>query len=408
MVDTDTSTVMNHPNNSMICTDLPADMLEAVVTKLPTVDLLSASCVSHGWLHAVHSSLHTQPRLFPWLILRCLPHPVATTHWIHALDPHSRTWLSVPPHYNSTGKAKEPSPTLNFLHGSTRDRLYALTLSQLLISEDPFGCSCQMEAKGPNVWRQDPVVAEVQGQWVVVVGGGFLTDDREEEGAVEVYDKETGMWELAEPMPAEFDRSTYATWLSVAVSEKRLFVIEKKTGWVSRFDPESKKWGPTCQLRTVPSVSKWAIVMAGKERLLLVGAGAEGEMPTEMKVRAWEVDGDSLQVINNKAMEMPAEMVDRLFPNFDSLDEARRQVCSVEVCGTEHGGYMFDPASMKNGVVMHQLQQSMEDQETGRVEMRWEWVPSPESVGRGLKESVAVGCSPVLLHQVARTRCFQS
>ncbi|KAJ1688482.1 hypothetical protein LUZ63_019872 [Rhynchospora breviuscula] len=380
----DTS-VMNHP--SMICTDLPADMLEAVVTKLPTVDLLSASCVSHGWLHAVRSSLHTKPRLFPWLILRCLPHPVATTHTIHALDPHSRTWLCVPRHYNSTGKAKEPSPTLNFLHGSTRDRLYALTLSQLLISKDPFGSSCQMEAKGPNVWRQDAVVAEVQGQWVVVVGGGFLTDEGEEEGAVEVYNKQTGMWELAEPMPAEFNGSTYATWLSVAVSEKRLYVIEKKTGWASRFDPESKKWGPTCQLRTIPSVSKWAIVMAGKERLLLVGAGAEGGTGKEvMKVRAWEVDGDSLQVINNnKPMEMPAEMVDRLFPNFDSLDEARRQVCSVEVCGTEHGGYMFDPASMKNGVVMYQF---------------------PESVGRAYRESVAVGCSPVLLHQVAR--CFQS
>ncbi|KAJ4788086.1 F-box/kelch-repeat protein [Rhynchospora pubera] len=396
MVDT---SVKNHP--SMISTDLPADMLQAVVTKLPTVDLLSASCVSHGWLHAVRSSLRTQPRLFPWLILRCLPHPVATTYSIHALDPQSRTWLSVPRQYNSTGKAKEPSPTLNFLHGSTRDRLYALTLYQLLISKDPFGSSCQMEAKGPNVWRQDPVVAEVQDQWLVVVGGGFQMD----EGAVEVYDKQTGMWELAEPMPAEFGGSTYATWLSVAVSEKRLYVIEKKTGWISRFDPESKTWGPTSQLRTIPSVSKWAIVMAGKERLLAVGAGAEGVMGKEvMKVRAWEVDGDSLQVINNKPMEMPTEMVDRLFTNFDSLDEARRKVCSVEVCGTEHGGYMFDPASMKNGVVMYMYQLSME--ETGGAEISWEWVPSPESVGRGFMESVAAGCSPVLLHQVAR--CFQS
>ncbi|KAJ4770888.1 Kelch repeat-containing F-box-like protein [Rhynchospora pubera] len=145
--------------------------------------------------------------------------------------------------------------------------------------------------------------------------------------------------------------------------------------------------------------------MAGKERLLVVGAGAEGVMGKEvMKVRAWEVDGDSLQVINNKPMEMPTEMVDRLFPNFDSLDEARQKVCSVEVCGTEHGGYMFDPASMKNGVVMYMYQLSME--ETGGADISWEWVPSPESVGRGFMESVAVGCSPVLLHQVAR--CFQS
>ncbi|KAJ3704480.1 hypothetical protein LUZ61_008185 [Rhynchospora tenuis] len=394
--------VVNHP--TMICTNLPADMLEVVVTKLPTIDLLSASYVSHGWLYAVRSSMHTHPRLFPWLILRCLPHPVATMHSIHALDPHSRTWLFVPQaqRNNSTGKAKQPWPALNFLHGSTRDRLYALTLSQLVISKDPFGSSCQMEAKGPKIWRQDPVVAEVQGRWIVVVGGGFLTDEGEEEGAVEVYDKQTGMWELAEPMPANFDGSTYATWLSIAVSEKRVYVIEKKSGWISRFDPESKKWGPTCQLSTVPSVSKWAIVMARKERLLLVGAGAEGGTGKKvMKVRAWEVDGDSLQVISNKPMEMPTEMVDRLFPNFDSLDEARRQVCSVEVRGTEHGGYMFDPANMKHGVVMYQY---LSTEEGGRVD-RWEWVPSPDSVGRDSRESVAVGCSPVLLHQVAR--CFQ-
>ena len=80
-----------------------------------------------------------------------------------------------------------------------------------------------------------------------------------------------------------------------------------------------------------------------------------------MKVRTWEVDGDTLQVISNNPEEMPTEMVDRLFPNFVSLHEDRQAVCSVEVRGTERGGYMFDPANMKNGVVMYQL--SMEEEE---------------------------------------------
>ncbi|XP_078169122.1 F-box/kelch-repeat protein At1g23390-like [Carex rostrata] len=372
--------------------DFPADLLEAVMTTLPTIDLLSASCVSHDWLHAVRSSLHTQPRLFPWLILRCLPYPTDSNHSIHALDPYSQTWLSVPSRNNSTVKQSLLTPY--FLHGSTRDLLYKLTLSQMVISKDPFGCSIKMEAKGPKVWRQDPVVVEV-GQWVVVVGGGTDFDEEEEEGAVEVYNKQTGTWELAEPMPTMFEGSTYATWLSVAVSDKRLYMIEKNTGCVSQFDPESKTWVVTRQLKPNLSVLKWSIGIVGKERLLLVGAGKDGGM---MKVRTWEVDGDTLQVISNNPEEMPTEMVDRLFPNFNSLHEDRQAICSVEVRGTERGGYMFDPANMKNGVVMYQL--SMEEE--GRRVWRWEWVPAPATVGCNMMERISVGCSPVTLHEVAR------
>ncbi|KAF3338231.1 hypothetical protein FCM35_KLT17068 [Carex littledalei] len=382
---------MNQPGT--ICPEVPADVLEVVLTTLPTIDLLSASCVSHDWLHAVRSSLHTRPRLFPWLILRCLPHPNASTHSIHALDPYSRTWLSVPCSNNSIGKQSLLTPY--FLHGSTQDLLYTLTIFQLVISKDPFGSSIKMEMKGPNVWRQDPVVAEV-GKWVVVVGGGFITDlgEGEEEGAVEIYNKQTGTWELAEPMPTIFEGSTCATWLSVAVSDNQLYVIEKKTGWVSQFDPESKTWEQTRRLRPDSSVLKWSIGIAGKGRLLLVGAGRQGEV---MKVRIWEVDGDTLQVISNNPEEMPTEMVDRLFPNFVCLHEDRQAVFSVEVRGTERGGYMFDPANMKNGVVMYQL--SMEEE--GRRVWRWEWVPSPATLGCEKMERISVGCSPVTLHEVA-------
>jgi hypothetical protein len=220
---------------------------------------------------------------------------------------------------------------------------------------------------------------------------------------VEVFDKETAVWELAEPMPTMFDGSTYATWLSVAVSAKRLYVIEKNTGWISWFDPESGKWGPTKQLRPDLSVSKWAIGVIGKERLLLVGAGSlVEESKGVMKVRAWEVEGGNLQVISNEAEEMPREMVNCLFPNFDGLDDVRQQVCSVELRGTVRGGYMFDPANIKNGAVMYQL--SLGGAGEGRRMGSWEWVPSPAIVGCDMMERISVGCSPVTLNEVAR--CF--
>ncbi|KAF3334691.1 hypothetical protein FCM35_KLT21295 [Carex littledalei] len=240
----------------------------------------------------------------------------------------------------------------------------------MAVLEDPFGCMRQMEAKGPKVWRQDSAVAEV-GQWIVVAGGGGLTDldEGDEERAVEVYNKQTDMWELAQPMPWKFEGSTYATGLFVAASESRLYVIEKKTGWMSQFEPENKKWGSTRQMMPNQSISAWSIATIGKQRLLLVGAEMKVELQKrEMKVRFWEVDGDNLQAIDKKSVEMPAEIVNNLFPDFTRMDDARKHACSVKEYGTEIGGYIFDPANMKNGVVMYQL--SMKSEE-GKMVDRW-------------------------------------
>ncbi|KAJ3704481.1 hypothetical protein LUZ61_008186 [Rhynchospora tenuis] len=383
--------------NSMI--DLQSDMLEEVITRLPTIDLLSASCVSIDWLQAVRSSLQHQPRIFPWLILRCIPQPKSSSYSIHALDPYSRTWLSITCHNPAS---KQPSTILHFLSGSTRDRLYMLSPSKMAVFEDPFGSMRQTEAKGPKVWRQDPVVAEV-GRWIVVAGGGgFLMGLEDEDGAVEVFDKQTRTWEVAEPMPWKFEGSTFAPWLSVASSDTRLYVIEKKMGWISQFNPETKKWGPTRRIMPDQSVSAWSIGTVGKERLLLVGAGKEGEgQKGVMKVRYWIVDGDSLRVINGKPKEMPQEMVSSLFPDFHMMDDARQRACSVQVCGTVHGGYIFDPAKMKHGVVMYHW--STEGEEGRRVD-RWEWVPCPAAVEYCQREGISLGCSPVTLNELAR--CF--
>lgn len=381
-------------------TELPSDMLEEVIVNLPTIDLLTASCVSTDWFQAVRSSLLRRPRLFPWLLLRCLRHPKSSSYSIHALDPYSNTWISIACHNHVS---KQPSVIPYFLCGSTRDRLYTLSPSKMAVFKDPFGITRQLQVKGPKVWRQDPVVAEV-GRWIVVAGGGFLTDldEGDEEGAVEVFDKNTEKWELAQPMPWKFDGSTYATWLSVAASDTRLYVIDKKTGWMSQFDPESKKWGPTRQILPEQPISAWSLGTAGKERLLLVGAGKKEESHKGvMELRFWEIDGDDLRMIDHKSEEMPAEMVNRLFPDFGRMDDARQLACSVQVYGTERGGYIFDPANMKNGVVMCQF--SMEREE-GKMMEKWEWVPCPATVEDCQMEEISVGCSPVTLNELAR--CF--
>ncbi|KAJ3702391.1 hypothetical protein LUZ61_006096 [Rhynchospora tenuis] len=373
--------------------DLSGDVLEAVITKVPTVDLIPASRVSREWYLAVHSSLRHHPRRLPWLLLCHYLPPNNLCFAIHAFDPLYRTWLSIPRRPFSCAPLNHVPARL--LSGSNGDRLHALSMSNMAISEDPFGARWRMNAEPPKVWRQDAVLAEV-GQWVVIAGGGCFIPlyDDEEVRSVEVYDRSTGTWKLAETMPVQFDGSTSATWLSVAASDERLFVMERKTGLVSWFNPKYRNWGPTCQLKSCHDVSSWAIAVGCPKTLLVVGV--EAMHNSKLSVRIWEVDVENLQVVDNKCEEMPMEMAKQLFlDNVGDDDEWRG--CMVEVCGTERGGYVYNPSEMRNGAVFYEL----EDVEDGKVVRRWEWVPLPESIGDNLMGRIEVGCSKVDLSDLS-------
>ncbi|KAJ6832600.1 F-box/kelch-repeat protein [Iris pallida] len=65
---------------------LYGDVLESVLSHVPTLDLLPARRVSRTWRASVVSSLRHSPRQKPWLLLR-LP------RFSVAYDPHSRSWV---------------------------------------------------------------------------------------------------------------------------------------------------------------------------------------------------------------------------------------------------------------------------------------------------------------------------
>lgn len=376
--------------NGPLHLDLYGDVLEAVVSRVPTVDLIPASRVSREWRSAVRSSLRRHPRRSPWLLLRHLRRPGASPASFHAFDPFSSSWLALPP--DSPSPAKADVARAMFLRGSAGDRLHTLTVSKIAISQDPFGTAWGTELKAPKVWRQDAVVAEV-GRWLVVAGGGcpMVLDEGEVVGAVEVCDRRSGAWESAEPMPPQFDGSTCATWLSVAPTDERLYVMEKKTGLLSCFDPESKRWGSTWQPRPDPGVQCWAVAMGRREyeAVLVVGVGPASQSGT--KVRLVEVGGSRAEE------EMPREMAERLFPREEEGEEgAWERSWAVEVCGTERGGYVYNPAEIGNGAALYEFAE-----ERGRIVGRWEWVPLPEAVGEGAVGRVELGCSAVGLEQLA-------
>ncbi|KAJ4749292.1 Kelch repeat-containing F-box-like protein [Rhynchospora pubera] len=283
-----------------------------------------------------------------------------------------------------------------FMRRSTGDRFCALMFRKMTISKDPFGARWEQDTKAPRKFRLDPVVAEV-GWWVLVVGGECSIDrDYEEEGPVEVYDKRTGVWESAGLMPVVFEGSTCAAWLSVVASSKRLYVMERKSGWLSWFDPESKRWGPVRQMRPDPGVSAWAITVGYGEKLLFFGARRGTDGDGVIKVKIWEVEGDNLRVVDTEGEEMPAEMVDGLFPADEGQDATwQGYSVHVDVCGTEHGGYVCNPNPLwmrkRNGVVLFDLSRSR----SSRIVERWEWVPLPERVGDNPMARILCGCSPV-------------
>lgn len=230
-----------------------------------------------------------------------------------------------------------------------------------------------------------------------MAGGGcpMLRDEGEELGAVEVYDKHAGLWESAEPIPEGFDGSTYATWLSVAASDERLYLIEKVTGLIGMFDPKSKRWGPTCQPISDPTMQSWAVAIGHDKRLLVVGVGPDCQ--STMMVRLWEVNPETLQGLDSKLEEeMPREMVERLFPSEEGDDDTWKS-CSVEVCGTERGGYVYNPSEMRNGAVLYEFSEEMEK---GSIVKRWEWVPLPERVRECGIGRMEFGCSAIGLDEL--------
>ncbi|KAM0921408.1 hypothetical protein ACQ4PT_006883 [Festuca glaucescens] len=294
---------------------LYGDTPESVVERVPAADLAAAACVSREWLRAVRSALRRRPRrpLLPWLVVHLHGRCRRRTS---AYDPHSGAWLTVEaPRQPATSS---PPQHVRVVRGARGDRACALSPSGLDVAGDPLGTSAPVVLRAPGVWHADPVLAAV-GDRVVALGGASQLLAGPEDATVEVH--EGGSWTACGPMPAELRESAAATWLSVATTEQRVYVVDRTTGWASWFDPSKRRWGSTRRLRPDARVSTWGIAPgragAGPERLVLFGAKrchGEGANTTKSRVivQTWEVDGDALDLSPGDAM--PTEMSARLFP----------------------------------------------------------------------------------------------
>lgn len=380
---------------------LYGDVLESVVERVPAADLAATARVSPEWLRAVRAVLRRRPRRLPWLVVHLQGLGGRGARCAAAYDPCSGAWLSVPVPSHAT-----PSHVRLLRGGGARgDRVCALSLSGLAVAADPFGTTMAAGCIAPALWRVDPVLAAV-GDRVVALGGACALAllGGTDAAAVDVHEPGGDKWTACDPVPDALSDSAAATWLSVAATDKRVYLVERTNGWASWFDPANRRWGPTHRLGPDPALTTWGVApgrVGAEERLVLFGAKrADKEAEFCMVVvQAWEVDGDTLEPTTPSASgdAMPPELSERLFPRGDTDDRS----LSIGVCGNAAGGYVYNAAAPANGAVLYELWEEEGKKATAGGVARWDWVPCAPAVEAQPLGRALLACSPVGLDELA-------
>ncbi|KAJ7953587.1 F-box/kelch-repeat protein [Quillaja saponaria] len=274
------------------------DILQAILSHVPMIDLVPASQVSKSWLQAVYSSLHQTNTIKPWLMVHTQANtsPYVTT--THAYDPRSQVWIEI----------RQPSVNyVSTLQSSHSTLLFMLSPRKLAFSLDPLHLTWH-QAEPPRVWRQNPIIALVD-QFLVVAGGAC--DFEDDPLVVEIYDLNSRTWDTCESIPSILRDSPSSTWLSVAVKEHRMHVTEKKTGVTFSFEPKTKIWYGPYDLLSDHSVYSCVIGSLNNNRLIM--AGVMGDAENVKSVKLWELRGE-LELTRKELEfgEMPKEMVEIL------------------------------------------------------------------------------------------------
>ncbi|PSS28503.1 F-box/kelch-repeat protein [Actinidia chinensis var. chinensis] len=343
---------------------LNEDVVEEILSHVPLLDLVPASHVSTAWKRAVLSSHRLLNRLEPWLTVHTQstrpPHATTT----RAYDPRSQMWIEI---------KQPPIHYISALRSSHSNLLYMLSPSMLSFSVDPLHLKWH-HAAGPTVWRVDPVVALV-GRRVVVAGSscGFEDDPL----AVEIYDIESRVWDTSESMPVVLKYSAASEWLSVATDDRSLFVMEKNSGKMHAFDPETKKWRGPYDLRSNDaSVFSYAITCF-QDHLILIGL--DGDAERVQGVKLWKVNCETFE--HEWIGEMPPLFVEKLERESDPLS-------SAGVCLAGNVMYIYN-SSMIEEVIMCEF---VDD-----GDCRWRSVVANE---RSVMERVVITCSEVGIRDV--------
>ncbi|KAG0489237.1 hypothetical protein HPP92_008048 [Vanilla planifolia] len=332
---------------------LHGNVLEAVLDYLPTIDLFESLPVSRSWRRYTSAALHrrSNPVLLTHLLCRRRGLPFATV----AYDRYLRTWHPIRHVTNLPHVTCTLLPLALPLHPlATRWHLIPLNLLD----------------------RCDAIVALV-GLHLVVAGGvgdlGYRTS------TVEVFSigSTASSWKECQAIPVSLRDSAAATWLAVAASDRRMYVLERGAAATSRlcwFDPALDRWGPVRVLQLGGgAVSVLALVVGpigcdGKDRLFVVGSMDSGGLGM------WEVEPESMEVRQIGAM--PVEAASRI------AGEGVEEPPTVGLSSVGGSGFLYD--LMGRGEVFFC--------EFGHGRWSWEGIGRPPVVEENPMARIAFGC----------------
>jgi hypothetical protein len=193
-----------------------------------------------------------------------------------------------------------------------------LSLDKLIFSIDPLHLTWH-EVDAPRLSRLDPIVALV-GTKVVI--GGDTCDINDDPLAVEMYDLETRTWDTCPSMPEIlFDCASF-WWLSTAVCDNKMYVLEKRSGVVHCFDPVLKVWSGPYDFNPGKRIHQLEIECVN-DRLIIVGL--TNDPSDHEKVIIWEmrIDGENRKLLFKEIGEMPKEMVKKLKGESDRMTSVK-------------------------------------------------------------------------------------
>ncbi|KAK4357517.1 hypothetical protein RND71_023127 [Anisodus tanguticus] len=351
------------------------DVLETILSHVPLVDLVPASCVSKSWSRAITSSLLCFNKPKPWLIIHTQSTRSLDNISVHAYDPRSNVWIEI----------SQPSiKYVSALRSSHSNLLYMLSPSKLSFSFDPMNLTWH-HVDAPRVWRTDPIVALI-GDSVIIAGG--TCDFEDDPLAVEIYNTGSRTWETCESMPAILKDSAASTWLSIATTGDKLVVAEKFTGVSYCFDPKTKKWTGPYDIRPDPRIFH-SIIGFSNNRLIHIGMMEDSENITGVKI--WKVNTENFEC--EELGEMPPALIKKL--RSDTFG-----VSSISICLAGDYAYMCKSSEMAEDIV------GCEFEKGGGV--RW-WSLKNEAASDGNRsERMVFTCSVIGLGDLQRAMSLEN
>lgn len=261
-----------------------------------------------------------------------------------------------------------------------------------------------------SCWRhQQPVVCYLAGgatssfnRHIFVVGGvcDFEGDSEiDDPFRAEMLDLNSGVWELLDPLPSQFKASASATWLSSAVSNDRIYLLERYSGDCCYFDLQRKHWELVGKLlRPPPPPSSSSLVdeeqLGGlillsansKKGLGLLVGGLWRDDGGIMSFRVWSFNN----IVCREMGRMPPDMYNLVTGKAEEEEEGCRELVTVKCKGMEDLIYIYSDRS--EHICVCDI--------SGHGQLFWRMLPN-RTCNYNYSSRFKYVCSPVTLDQIS-------